>query len=139
DIRSLMQDLKARGVTIFLNSHLLGEVELICDRVGILQKGHMIREGDVATLTRQKGRYLVGLAPGQVLPAAELQQNGYEVAPYGDRWEVQLAEEQSIDPVVDFLRDRGLSLRHLVEKRQSLEDMFVQAVEKEERKDGTPP
>jgi hypothetical protein len=36
--------------------------------------------------------------------------------------------------VVDFLRARGLSLRHLVEKRQSLEDMFVQTVEGEERK-----
>src|SRR5438045_976624 len=45
EIRALMQRLKGEGKTIFLNSHLLGEVELICDRVGILQKGEVVREG----------------------------------------------------------------------------------------------
>ena len=134
EIRALMQELKGRGVTIFLNSHLLGEVELICDRVGILQKGRMLREGDIATLTRQKGLYLVGLAPGQTLPVVDLQSQGYDVVPRGERWEVHLTQEQTIDPVVDYLRVQGLSLRHLVEKRQTLEDMFVETVEREERR-----
>ena len=129
EIRGIMQRLKEQGTTIFLNSHLLGEVELICDRVGILQKGRMVREGDVATLTKQKGRFLLGLAPGQNLPVADLQAMGYDTVPYGDRWELFLTEDQSIDPVVDWVRSRGLSLRHLVEKRQSLEDLFVQILE----------
>src|SRR4029077_10815455 len=42
EIRALLQQLKAQGKTIFLNSHLLSEVELVCDRVGILQQGRMI-------------------------------------------------------------------------------------------------
>ena len=45
EIRDLMNELKEQGHTIFLNSHLLGEVELICDRVAILQQGKLVREG----------------------------------------------------------------------------------------------
>jgi ABC-2 type transport system ATP-binding protein len=127
-IREMLHRLKADGTTIFLNSHLLGEVELICDRVAILQRGEMIREGDIATLTKMQGLFLVGLAPGQTLPSDELKQKGYSVTARGDVWEVALAESQSIDPVVDLLRARGLSLRHLEEKRQTLEDLFLETV-----------
>src|SRR5262249_30495350 len=42
EIRDLMQRLKGRGKTLFLNSHLLGEVELVCDRVAILQRGELV-------------------------------------------------------------------------------------------------
>ncbi len=129
EIRAIMQQLKEQGKTIFLNSHLLGEVELICDRVGILQKGEMIRTDTVAALTQQRGLFVIGLAPGQTLPADELTQRGYMISPSGEHWEVGLTDGQSIDPVVDLLRSRGLSIRHLMEKRQTLEDLFVQTVE----------
>jgi ABC-2 type transport system ATP-binding protein len=129
EIRDIMQQLKARGKTIFLNSHLLGEVELICDRVGILRKGEMAREGDVTTLTKQRGLFVVGLAPGQEFPRDELARHGYQASPSGAFWEVGLTDGQSIDPVIDLLRGRGLSVRHLTEKRQSLEDLFLATVE----------
>src|SRR5204863_4264972 len=45
EIRAIMARLKGEGKTLFLNSHLLGEVELVCDRVGILQEGELVREG----------------------------------------------------------------------------------------------
>jgi ABC-2 type transport system ATP-binding protein len=130
EIRDLMATLKGRGKTIFLNSHLLGEVELVCDRVAILARGELIREGDIATLTRQKGLFTVGLAPGQELPREEVARLGYEVRKAGpERWEVVLADGQTIDPVVELLHARGLKLRHLVEKRQTLEDLFIETVE----------
>ena len=68
DSRHPAERCKKQGKTIFLNSHLLSEVELICDRVAILQNGEVIREGDIATLTRKKGLFLIGLAEGQILP-----------------------------------------------------------------------
>jgi ABC-2 type transport system ATP-binding protein len=129
EIRRILQMLKEEGKTIFLNSHLLSEVELICDRVAILQSGQVIREGDMATLTRKKGLVTIGLAAGQVLPESDVTGMGYEVRADGERWEIHLTEGQTIDPVVDFLRSRQLSLRHLVEKRQSLEDLFLETVE----------
>jgi ABC-2 type transport system ATP-binding protein len=129
EIRGILLKLKEEGKTIFLNSHLLSEVELLCDRVAILQSGQVVREGDIASLTRAKGLVTIGLAPGQALPVADVTALGYEVRADGVRWEVHLVEGQTIDPVIDLLRSRQLSLRHLVEKRQSLEDLFLETVE----------
>lgn len=129
EIRGLIQHLKEKGVTIFVNSHLLGEVELMCDHVAILQTGEVVQAGDIATLTRMQGWFVIGLAPGQAFPREELAERGYRATANGEHWEVPLTDGQSIDPVVDFLRSRGLSIRHLVEKRQTLEDLFLQTVE----------
>jgi ABC-2 type transport system ATP-binding protein len=132
EIRAIMQRLKEEGKTIFLNSHLLSEVELICDRVAILQKGEVIRAGSVAELTQVQNHFLLGLAPHQTFPREEVQKQGYSVAPSGEMWEIGLHDGQSIDPVIDLLRGRGLSVRHLMEMRQTLEDLFVQTVEEAE-------
>lgn len=128
EIRGLLQRLREQGTTIFVNSHLLGEVELICDRVAILQKGLMIRSGVTAELTRVRGLFVIGLAPGQPFPRQEIDQLGYRSEPVGEFWEVHLTDGQSIDPVIDLLRGRGLGIRHLVEKRQTLEDLFLATV-----------
>ena len=87
-ISRLVQRLKERGHTIFLNSHLLGEVELICDRVAILQQGVLVREGTISELTRQKGRYEVGLAQGQQFPSDAVITLGYTVSPIADKPEL---------------------------------------------------
>jgi ABC-2 type transport system ATP-binding protein len=128
-IREILLKLKQSGKTIFLNSHLLGEVELICDRVVILNDGEILRQGSIEELTQQQGFYVIGLAGGQAFPGEEAAKQGYSVQPQGDLWEVGLRDGQSIDPLVDLLRSRGLSIRHLVEKRQTLEDLFVETVE----------
>lgn len=132
EIRAIMHRLKDEGRTIFLNSHLLGEVELICDRVAILQKGEVIRQGTVAELTHQQNHFIIGLMPGQAFPREDVQKQGFSVNPSGEMWEVGLRDGQSIDSVVDLLRGRGLSLRHMVEKRQTLEDLFMETVEEAE-------
>ena len=50
DIANLIRDLKRRGVTVLLSSHLLGQVQEVCDRVGILANGVLVREGRVEEL-----------------------------------------------------------------------------------------
>jgi ABC-2 type transport system ATP-binding protein len=132
EIRELMGRLKAAGHTIFLNSHLLGEVELICDRVAILQRGELVREGTIAELTAQKGLFEIGVAVGQTFPEVEARALGFAVRPIDanrTKWEVGLLEGQSIDPLVRLVFEKGLNLRHLVEKKATLEDVFMATVE----------
>jgi ABC-2 type transport system ATP-binding protein len=127
-IRELLHQLKEEGKTIFVNSHLLGEVELMCDRVAILQRGELIRAGRIGALTRQSGLFLIGLAPGQDFPVDDLAGQGYQVRRRDDLWEIELTDGQSIDAVVDLLRARQRSIRYLTEKRQTLEDIFLNTV-----------
>jgi ABC-2 type transport system ATP-binding protein len=130
EIRDLMQTLKEKGATIFLNSHLLGEVELICDRVAILQRGNLVQIGAVSDLTQQHGRYSLRLAPGDALPRDKFVQLGYQIArKSGDFWEIIVPEGKTIDAGIACLAESGLRLRHLVEQRQSLEELFIETVE----------
>lgn len=130
EIREILTKLKQNNKTIFLNSHLLGEVEMISDRVGIMELGQIVREGNVETLTRQQGRYLIGLGRGQEFPEKDVAAKGYRAMPgKNGLWEVLIAGEQTIDPVVDIIRGKGLSLRHLVEKRETLEEIFMAVVD----------
>lgn len=134
EIRNLLVQLRQEGRTIFINSHLLGEVEQISDQVAIMHRGQLIRTGRVADLTRQANRYAIGLAPGQVFPVEAIEALGFTVTAVGDRHEVEIPEGASIDTVLETLHAAGLSLRHLVETKQSLEDVFVKIVD---RSDGS--
>ena len=134
EIRDLLETLKSEGRTIFVNSHLLGEVEMISDRVAIIHQGKMVREGTVDELTRQANRFAIGLAEGQKFPKDEIVQLGYKVDREEDRDVIVLNVDQSIDPVLELLWARGLKLRHLVEQKQSLESVFMGIVE-DNRKD----
>ena len=134
EIRDLLEQLKGEGRTIFVNSHLLGEVELISDRVAILHQGSLVRQGTVADLTRQDGRFVVGLDAGQTFPAAAVEALGYKVEPSADAGGTHVevvvgTGPTGIDAVLGLLQSHNLRLRHLVEKKQTLEDVFVQMVE----------
>jgi ABC-2 type transport system ATP-binding protein len=153
EIRDLLQTLKNEGRTIFVNSHLLGEVEMMSDRVAIIHQGEMVREGTVGDLTKKANRFEIGVASaagagGPVLeraarvdvggvraestpfPVQEVRDLGYRVDVVGGgRVEVELAEGQSIDPVLELLWAKGLKLRHLLEQKQTLEDVFMKLVE----------
>lgn len=130
EIREMIEDRKRKGATIFVNSHLLGEIELMCDRVAIMQKGELIREGTVQELTARRGVYVLGV-DGE-FPEAEVRKMGFNIRGVRDRWEITLAEGQTIDPVLQLVRDRNLRLTHMVEQKQTLEDIFVSLVESAE-------
>ena len=63
------------------------------------------------------------------MPREDLVKLGYHLRPEGGLWEVEVKDGRNVDAIVDLLRSRGLSIRHLVEKRETLEDIFIQTVE----------
>jgi ABC-2 type transport system ATP-binding protein len=68
DVRDIVLDLRSRGVAVLLNSHLIGEVERVCDRVVILDRGRVAASGTLAELLGQRN---VRLHLTQVSPAGE--------------------------------------------------------------------
>ncbi len=132
-IRHLMQRLKEQGKTIFLNSHLLQEVELICDRVAILDRGVVRGIGTVEELVPQDvaGIKLTLHLLGTRTAVEEVLGNYAStlLRPLGpDEFEVQLRlpDQHDVDACIDRLRKHGVSIRSLIPQRLSLEDAFLE-------------
>ncbi|MBV9646405.1 MAG: ABC transporter ATP-binding protein [Candidatus Eremiobacteraeota bacterium] len=123
DVRAVIERLRARGTTVFLNSHLLTEVERVCDRVAVVHRGVVISEGTVADLTRESGAVRVRVAGVTPAVAALLSRNGTAA----DGWHVvdDIAEE-AIPALVASLVAAGARVYAVEPIRQSLEDRFVQ-------------
>jgi ABC-2 type transport system ATP-binding protein len=131
-IREIVRDLKSRGVTVFINSHLLMEVEMICDGVVIMDKGRIIREGTVDELTPKTGHVRFDVEP--VPKPIEALFEGMEAAPQVDEqgFEVALNADE-VDVIVDRLRARGVSIRGILPRKLTLEDSFIELVKREEQ------
>jgi len=130
EIRELMEKLKGEGKTVFVNSHLLGELELVCDRVAILERGEVVRTGTIGELTTQEGRYVIGLAEGEAFPLEAAANLGVKVEAVGNYHEVVIgSDDTAVDRVLAMLHGKGLRVRHLQEKKQSLEDVFISTVD----------
>jgi len=130
-IRELLLEERARGVTIFINSHLLGEVEQLCDRVAIMRKGQVVLSGTVPELVGLKRSWLVGFdrAPGPDTRCAGLRLERAE-RPGLFRLSIDGPADADPDPLLDrFLAEAtaaGLALRHLERERGSLEDIYLE-------------
>lgn len=121
-IRDLLLEERAKGVTLFVNSHLLSEMEQLCDRVAILKNGRIALTGTVADLTRQGDRWQFELASGESWPAT-LNLAAQEIGP--SRYELVLAKDGDIDDVLRGLIGSGVKLRHLERMRSTLEDLYL--------------
>src|SRR6266550_4074063 len=126
DIRELLRDLASdRQMAVFVSSHLLAEVELMCDRVAIIHKGQMLREGSVAELisSRREMEFRVG----DVGRAAEIfRAKGLEFRADTDRLWVSI-DENDAPPLVAALAENGVAVFHAQRRVDSLEEMFLEA------------
>jgi len=124
-IREIVLELKNAGVTLFLNSHLLMEVEMICDRVVILSHGKILRQGTMAELTPRTGSVRFELKSTPPDLGALLAGIGGALVPQPDGFELVLNDDAELDRCIDRLRTAGVSIRAVQPRKLSLEEAFI--------------
>jgi ABC-2 type transport system ATP-binding protein len=134
-VRQILLQLKAAGKTIFLNSHLLQEVELVCDRVAILDRGILKGIGTTEQLVPQSFEglelRLELLAGEQAVRSAMPAGVEYRVEPLDGtscRVQARLNDQQEVDRCVDSLRQHQVSIVALGRCKISLEDAFLEVL-----------
>ena len=131
EVRALMRELGHGGRTVLFSSHLLGEVEQVCDRVGVIRQGRLIAEGTVVDL-RGQAKLLVRATPLEQARrlAEQLYGNGRVQVMSG-------ALELAIDPaqaseIARVLVTAGVALNELRPVERSLEETFMELTGEEE-------
>jgi ABC-2 type transport system ATP-binding protein len=128
EIRDLLRDLaRHQGVTVFMSSHILGEVDLLANRIGIVHRGRLVEELDSAALEQRRDRRLevetrdLGAAERALLAA------GLTPQKQGDR-RLELRDPMALEAperVAEILVSAGVPPTHLVIARESLEEHFM--------------
>jgi ABC-2 type transport system ATP-binding protein len=127
-IRDVLQALEQQGVTIFLNSHLLAEVELFCREVAIIQNGRLALSGTVEELTSGSGYRVEGLRVPEGLES-ELRARARSAGASNGSLQLLFATREEANQAVDLLRANGCEIESMGRSRSTLEDVFIKTVE----------
>jgi ABC-2 type transport system ATP-binding protein len=134
EIRDILLELKSRSKTIFLNSHLLSEVELITDRVAILNKGKLLREGTVQELTEKKEEYRLSVESSDSSFKMPAVYNGVMISNVKDNfYSVKATDTNQLNQFIDYLRQNKILISGIVKEKSTLEDMFISLIQQAEK------
>jgi ABC-2 type transport system ATP-binding protein len=135
EIRDVLAELRQQGKTVFINSHLLSELEMVCDRVAILVNGAVAKQGTFDELSEAQQRYEIEVAAADgsaELPLATAIKRDV----VGNTLRLFTTNAEDVQPVIDLLRQRGQVIRRVELVRPSLEEMFIQTVGSQRRDAG---
>jgi len=130
DVRDIILHLRDEGKTVFFSTHILPDVEMICDRVGILVKGHLRAVGAVQDLVGAGAVTSIeivvqGLAESGVQEAERL---GGTAVQRGDQVLIKLEDATKVNHMLEVIRRHAGRLVSLVPHKRSLEDLFLKEV-----------
>lgn len=136
EVRDLIEQLKGRGKTILLNSHILSDVERVCDQVAILRRGRLERQGPIGALTDPRIQVrlrVAGYNPDLGRALGSLGRD-LQVATPGEIAEITLdvPDEALLPGLAEAVHAAGGRLYALIPARESLEDLFMRIM-KEQR------
>ena len=129
EIRDVLLELKNQGKTIFLNSHLLSEIELICDKVAILNKGELIKVGSVEDITSTGNKYIftTGDLSEEIMNKVLSE---YKGTLHGkNEFECTINTIEEVNKVLDYLRSQKILIHGFSKEKNSLESMFINLIE----------
>lgn len=124
-VRTLLRELQAEGVTIFLNSHLLAELEQLCDHLAVIRAGQVVATGSMADLAGRKVEVTLRAEP---LAPERLAAFGEVTALPDGSFRVVLPDETLVPDLAAAIIQAGARLYELVPRHRSLEDLFVDLV-----------
>jgi ABC-2 type transport system ATP-binding protein len=130
-VRDIIREARAEGTTVFLNSHLLSEVEVTCDRVVFIKHGTVIQTIDLKTLGQGAVPVEVRVGPLPMDRAAllnDLNRFGRQARAEADRLLVTIDDQQRVPELARWLIGQGLDLYELKVQHVSLEELFLQIV-----------
>ncbi|MEO1718309.1 MAG: ABC transporter ATP-binding protein [Planctomycetota bacterium] len=118
EIRQIVEQIRDEGRTVLINSHILSELEHLCDRFGLLVKGVMANAGTMDELTEGQRRYYIAVRP-ESAQGIELDNGTVHV---------DTEDPNELQPHIDRLRARGVVITGIRSFRPTLEDIFMQTV-----------
>ncbi len=128
EIRDILIELKNKGKTIFINSHLLSEVELVSDKVGMLNEGKLVKLGTVEELTTSKEIFEINIS--ETLPDLVVKElkTKYTFQINNLKISLENANTDKVNKFMDELRKLGVTITSFNQKKESLEDMFIKSL-----------
>ncbi len=131
-VRDIIRELKAQGTTVFLNSHLLGEVEATCDRVAFVKRGRIVHE---TVLAEAPIGMTVELRLGGATPEtlAGLGRFGDDIVHVDGVVRMRVTGEESLPEIARWLVTSGARLYAMHGTRKSLEQMFLEVMGEDQR------
>lgn len=124
EIRDILDRLTGTGVTVFINSHLLSEVESFCEYVAILRRGELALQGKISSLVAGRG-FRITCSPVPASAMEKVRQLAASVSTIGDGVEIQADNTDRANAVIDVIRAAGGLIQTVTATSSSLEDVFI--------------
>ncbi|NQT80837.1 MAG: ABC transporter ATP-binding protein [Candidatus Aminicenantes bacterium] len=126
EIRDIIARLKEEGKTVFLCSHILQDIEMICDRVAIIVNGKIINQGALQDLISEKTYFTEVVFSG--VDPREFESLAEKLSDQSGRTLLKVFEEENVEKVLELIQSKKGKLHSLIPRTETLEDLFVEVV-----------
>ena len=127
EVRDLIASLRTQGKTVFMCSHILADIEVLCDSVAILKSGRLAHAGSLEELRRREASTVEVIAAGADAEALKQHlDNGATVTSTASGLRIEVADEKDVDAVLAALRQANGKLVSVQPVKQSLEELFLE-------------